>query len=223
MENQSVLFQNSICWLLRCAPCLVSDINLTLAGPSTTLSVGDTFSIFLKPSQAGECDASGVIITNLIPPGFQLQDVQLSRGRWTFNDPVLSIHLGQLNSATIPRIEIQMKALRPGTFTNAARISANVGNASRDNDLDAISLEVVGNVGPPSLEVRRIDSTKIQVTAMGPPIYKVLFETSINLIDWKPTQTNQFGVDGSAVWTLQSPEPVFGQPNYFIRARLSVP
>lgn len=68
-EARKELFQNVVCWLIRCAACSAVDISLRGTGPEGPVRAGDDLALTLILAHNGECEAIGVIVTNDLPTG----------------------------------------------------------------------------------------------------------------------------------------------------------
>jgi uncharacterized repeat protein (TIGR01451 family) len=102
--------------------------DLALRGDSTTnqVTVGDAVTLQLTVSNAGPYAVSGVLLTNRIPPGFDVVSVVLSQGILSTNGSILGGSIGALNTnaTAILTLVLSPNGTRIGWVTNLADVSA---------------------------------------------------------------------------------------------------
>ena len=69
LGERKTLFQNVVCWLLRCGGCGAINLALELSGSAESVTAGSELIYSLAVHHSGECEGTGVVVTNRLPPG----------------------------------------------------------------------------------------------------------------------------------------------------------
>jgi uncharacterized repeat protein (TIGR01451 family) len=190
LTNRKSLFQNTICWLLRCSYC--SLVNLELAFPDVPASanLGDQFTYTLNVSNNGECAAAGTIVTNVLPMGLSLVSVSYNQGISADFNPVdrtLVWRVGSVASGTVnsANLAVTVRAVQPGSYRGMACGLANYETFDQSNCAE-FDLDIVGGSTPsaPSLSLQQSAYGLYQLRLAGQQGANYQIQSSTDLVNW---------------------------------------
>ena len=161
----------------------------TIIGSSVTLTVVAT--------NGGPADATGVVLTNLLPTGFYLASVQLSRGDYVRTGNILTVNVGALTKGDFVSLTLDGSLTYGGRFTNVAGV---YGVEADSNPLNNVGSQVLV-VPAPSLSIGRMNTNLV--------------------VMWPNLSTYQLQVSpylgAAAVWRLSTlPYQIFDSQNMAI-------
>ena len=82
-------------------------------------NVGDTVIFTVKATNFGPTNATNVLVTDVLPAGYELMGVTASRGTW-----INSIwNIGNLSNGALETIQISAKVIAPGGYLNTASVA----------------------------------------------------------------------------------------------------
>ncbi len=125
----------------------VADLSLTKTASNTTPNVGEMVTFNVQIMNVGPDMATGVRVTDLLPPGLQFNSTTLTTGTYDSTTGVWDI--GSLNSGATAMLSINATVQTQGTKTNTARVSASDqfdpdstpgNNVENEDDQDSISI-----------------------------------------------------------------------------------
>lgn len=103
-----------------------TDLSISQSDTPDPVNVGANMSYTLTVSSAGPDDATGVTVTDLLPPGVTFQSASATQGSCGEVSGVVTCLLGDMPSGTNATINIALTApLVTGTITNNASVSGN--------------------------------------------------------------------------------------------------
>jgi uncharacterized repeat protein (TIGR01451 family) len=222
-ERQRV-FQNAVWWLLRKPVCNLTDLVITESASSNPAQTGQQLDYTLTVQRSGECDGTGVVVTDVLPPGVQFVSADTPQGTWAEADGVVTFHLGALQDVFL-QLTVSVIPSQPGSITNIVRIRGNESDQNLNNNSASLAVQVQGA----AVTVQSADSgaspeAKLSLlrTADGLVLIQVrsaaaadwILESSIDLVRWTPR--TQF-TTGTAV-TQFTDRPEGRQTFYRLRA-----
>ncbi len=190
LSGRKALFQNSVCWLLRCSYCPLVYLSLANVGVPASVNVGEEFTYDLVLGNNGECIASATIVTNRLPAGLGLVGTAFNQGISTEYNPrdrtliwrVGSVVSGTENNAIL---SVAVKALQPGLFKNTACGVANYERFSESNCTEFdLQIEGTAPVDPPALVVLQTGLGQYQLQVTGQAGQSYSLESSTDLSHW---------------------------------------
>jgi uncharacterized repeat protein (TIGR01451 family) len=199
------LFQNAVCWLKRCSPCEDVGAGLTGAQTNDVVEVGQVLNYTLTASFNGECQPTGVTLTNQLPAGFQFVSATSEYGTWMYDgaEGQVIFFLGVLPLDISVSVGITVVPLQPGTFTNTAGLWFNSGEPTPGvTSLDpALVTPVVPNPNqPPVLALKLLARPNVLLSLSGQVGTTYEIESSIDLKHWT-SLTNVIGPTWSQTLT----------------------
>jgi uncharacterized repeat protein (TIGR01451 family) len=109
----------------------VADLQVTQSVSPESAAVGDSITFTTTVTNLGPDSATGVIVTNAIPPGAAFISVSSSQGTCTNLDGQVLCTLGDLAPGIVATISLVVLTTEPGTLVNVAGASL----TSQDRDL----------------------------------------------------------------------------------------
>ncbi|MHC1765925.1 MAG: Calx-beta domain-containing protein [Verrucomicrobiia bacterium] len=139
------LFLNSVWWLMGKPFCGLTDLAISQTVSPTSGMVGVPTTYVLAVHRGGECPATGVIVTHVLPAGVAVESVTAPEGVWTQKDGVITFELGALEPMFL-ELRVTVVPLVPGSLVSQVKIRGNDRDPSPGNN--ASSLETfVGEGG----------------------------------------------------------------------------
>ena len=129
---------------------LTNDISIAIAADPDPVPAGTPLTYTLAVANSGAADATGVTVTNILPPNVSLVSLLPSQGDWQETNGVITAVLGSIpggSNATVTLVVIP--AIVGGTLTNAAWVSRAEVDAYPDNNAAVIETAV----GPPAVSI----------------------------------------------------------------------
>jgi uncharacterized repeat protein (TIGR01451 family) len=196
------LFENTAYWLLREGWC--TDVALYPQSSATPdpAQVGQLLQYHLGLTRGGECEATGVIVTNALPAGVQFVSAQTDQGSWSY-DPAarqVTFVLGYLGLSAQAEMSITVMPVAAGTVTNVAAVRA---NGTVVNPGQSVLAEVT-DVLPaplslaPTLGIRLVPPAGCELQLSGVANVAYALEASMDFNTWV-TVTNALGPSWSMV------------------------
>lgn len=209
-----VLFQNSVCWLTRCQGCQDTSLGLSGLQSNDVVQIGQTNNYILSASCSGECQPTGVVVTNQIPLGFDFVSASTQQGSWAYDatNREVVFYLGLMPQDGTVSLGISAVAAQAGTFTNTAGVRYNSTNAPVL--LDPVLVTTVlpnTNAMPPVLSLQMTPPSTLQLSLSGQTGVTYEIQFSSDLTNWT-SLTNVPGPSWTqtiAPWPITTPSPLF--------------
>jgi uncharacterized repeat protein (TIGR01451 family) len=154
----------------------------------------------LRVRQSGECDGTGVTVTDPLPPGVTFVTATTSRGTWIETNGVVKFNLGSFSQGATADLTITVIPTVAGSIINTASVRSNERDINLNNNTATAITTVTGPVPPvpqpaqsgtdteaaaqPRLSVVRDAAGAVQIRLSGAVGRHYLIETSSNLADW---------------------------------------
>jgi uncharacterized repeat protein (TIGR01451 family) len=193
LQERKILFQNVVCWLIRCSVCSSIDLTLDTGASAESVPAGSELTYTLVVQQSGECEGTGVVVTNQLGAGVQFVGVETTQGTWQYADGMVTFNYGRLTSASVTEMKITVIPTRAGSVTNVAGVRANGVEVRLDNNNSVVVTEVTGSTQPLlgiTLTLDRLPVIQLQ----GQVGTSYVVEASTNLVNWT-TFTNVVATD----------------------------
>ena len=215
------LFQNTVCWLMRCSFCPLVYLGVRHSDVPETVNVGDEFTFTVTVGNNGECIGFGAILTNQLPAGVSLVSFNYSQGagvEYNAQNRTLTWRVGSVVSGSENNalLSLTVKALQPGVFRNVACATANY-ELFDESNCDEFELRIEGTAipEPPSLSFIRTGQDLLELRLSGQPGSSYQIQASSDLLHWLQW-TNAVG----PLFYIEIPTPALsGSPMRFYRAR----
>ena len=110
--------------MTRAATATSVDLPVTLSATTNAVMLGDQFGYSLTVSNASANTATGVVVTDVLPPSWQYIYSQESQGTLSVLSNSLAFDLGTLAPWGTANMQIFVQPQVPGNFTNLAVVSA---------------------------------------------------------------------------------------------------
>lgn len=165
-----------------------ADIAVGLAANPSPILVGGIFNYTVSVSNNGPSTATGVVVTNTLPPNISLISANSSQGTCSSINNLITCALGTLLKGSNATITIQARALNVGTITATATASANQIDPAPTNNTASVTSTVTPAAdislimsGPPSVIIGSNATYQLTVQNLGPSP-----ATGINVQDTLP-------------------------------------
>jgi uncharacterized repeat protein (TIGR01451 family) len=194
-----VLFENTVLWLLNQAGCVDVDIYLQSTATPDPAQVGQRLEYDLQITRGGECEATGLVVTNVLPAGVQFVSAQSEQGTWSY-DPVarqVTFWVGYLGLSSQPSLSVTVMPVAAGMVTNVAgfRVNGNSGNSI--NPVFAVTEVLAGPSLAPTLGIQLTPSAGYELELSGVAKVRYDIQASADLNNWNVI-TNALGPDWQA-------------------------
>ncbi len=191
IKQRKTLFQNVICWLHHCE-CSTFDVVLEAEASQAEQNVGDQLSYTVKVFHSGECEATGAVLTDFLPPGMTFLTADSQQGSWVYDSAkhALICNLGHLAKSSITPVTIIAKAVLGGNWTNMASIRVNGERPVSNNSASVITL-VKGSAT--RLRIRSSTDRSLDLFLEGQDGRVYSIEASPDLRKWNTWRTNAPG------------------------------
>jgi hypothetical protein len=191
-EVLRMLFQNTVCWLLRCPTCNAVDLELIrIVDFAETIRDGELL-YGARVKHSGECEGSAIVVTVSIPEGLDLVDFSTDRGRGVVEGEALKFYLGRMPSAADAQLEWRFKPSESGLFSLRAQLTSNNREVTDANN-ELIWLSEFGAQPALSIQVRRAESGSVELRILGEAGTSYEVYHSSNLRNWKRLGTQAPG------------------------------
>jgi uncharacterized repeat protein (TIGR01451 family) len=188
--DRKALFQNSVCWLLRCSYCDLIGLGVVASDLPENLKVGDQFTFTITISNNGECVAAATVLTNQLPAGLSLVSYDFNQGvsvDYSPQDHTLIWRVGTVVSGTENNaiISLTVSAVQPGQFHGSACATANY-EIFNDANCAALDITIAGTSTPaaPSLTLLQTVYGAYQLRLVGDQGATYQIQTSFDLTNW---------------------------------------
>jgi hypothetical protein len=217
------LFQNVVCWLLRCPNCGDIDVAAEMDSPPNPVPAGAPITYVLRLVRSGECEALGTVLTDFLPPGFQFIGAQSELGTWSYDSATHEVifRLGHLPTGDVHQMPIEVSVdvlpTQSGTFTNSAFVQIDGPEVTLDNNrAEAVTVVSGGtSILGPRLDLRVVADGGYELHASSQVGGTYALQYSTDLVQWL-TLTNVAGPE----WSMPLPAPGVGErPFRFYRVR----
>jgi uncharacterized repeat protein (TIGR01451 family) len=114
-----------------------ADLELTMSDRPDPVFLGDDLLYTLAVTNYGPNVATGVILTNVLPPGVSFLSVTASQGGCGRAGNEVTCNLGSLSSGAGLSVALLVRPLLAGSFTNRASVSSQIIDATPANNVAA--------------------------------------------------------------------------------------
>ncbi len=142
-------------------PVPVADLSVTKTDSPDPVLVGQPLTYTLTARNNGPNNATGVTVTDTLPPGVTLASATASQGSGCSGAPTVTCSLGSLAIGTTATVTIVVTPPSPGAVSNMASVRGNQDDLNPGND----SATIVSTVVPPPI---RADLALTQADAPDP-------------------------------------------------------
>jgi len=144
VAERKILFENAVWWLLKKPICGLTDMALAMAGSANPVVVGQQLVYSLRVNQSGECDGTGVSVTDALSSSVTFVSATTSRGNWTQTNGVVKFTLGSFSQGATADMTITVVPTQAGLLTNTTQVRSNERDVRPDNN----SVSVITLVNP---------------------------------------------------------------------------
>ncbi len=181
--NLEILFQNAVCWLTTCSDCQALQFDLGYSSAPATVQAGQAFTVALNIQNNSECASTGVLVTNVLPPGARFVGASSLLGTSVY-DPAANqvvFYIGLLPRSLQVELDVTMVADVPGIVTNTA---SGRQNSSAPSPAPAAAVITVQPNAAPLLDMQFSTSKALQLRLTGQPGIQYEVDNSIDLVHW---------------------------------------
>jgi uncharacterized repeat protein (TIGR01451 family) len=189
LAERKALFENVMCWLHHCE-CSTFDVSLEASGSADSLPAGAEIDYTFLIRHNGECEATGTVMTDWLPPGIGFVRANSEQGSCVY-DPTRNAvicTLGHLAKASTTQITVVATAQLPGTWTNLASVRINGTEVTTNNNSAQWITIVQGTSAGLSLLPQSTGSLQLVLNPAAPGPY--LIQRSPDLRSWVNWRTN---------------------------------
>jgi uncharacterized repeat protein (TIGR01451 family) len=165
----------------------IADVGVTLVSAPTSIYLGDTLTNTLVVTNLGPDSASGVMLTNPLPPGWSFLTGSSSQGSVALAGANIVGNLGGLAAHEAATLTVVTFPTVAGAITNVSTVAASETDLNLANNKLFSPVNVINSA--PVLH-GAIKGGQFELTATAPSglVYEVLIST--NLTSWLPVSTN---------------------------------
>ncbi len=189
-----------------------ADLSIVKADAVDPVVVGSNVVYTLTVRNHGPANATGVIVTDILPSGVTLVSATPSQGAACGGTSTVSCALGALAVGAQATVTVTVSASGRGLLSNTASVAATEADPNRGNN-EAVEPTTIGNPGDADLVVTKIDTPEpvvvdglvaytIVVTNRGPAA-----ASSVSLTDGVPASTVFESLIAAAGWACTTPAP----------------
>lgn len=135
-----------------------ADLGISLTNATTGVFAGDVTSIGLTVTNRGPNAASGVVVSNTLPPSFSLLSITPANASSTFTNGNLTWNVGPLASGSSTQLFLSVRPTNGGTFSLTASVAA-------ANNTDT---NIANNAVTNSMSIAAIVAADLTVTIITP-------------------------------------------------------
>jgi uncharacterized repeat protein (TIGR01451 family) len=121
------------------------DLEISKTPSTTALSIGQTFDYTIVVTNLGPSTATGVVMTDSLPPAFSFVSANPTQGACSGTTTVTCTIGTMLNGASVT-ITIRGTTTTPGAMTNAATVAANETETITTNNLSTVTVNVTNGI-----------------------------------------------------------------------------
>ena len=170
------LFQNVVCWLLRCYACPAVGLSFDYTPKPAVAQTGSPFTLHLYVNNNGECPGTAVIARLRLAEGLQFVGAETPRGQVSHTNGLVTFRIGQLASGEPLDLLLTLCALVPGSLTNMVELRANaVPPITREVVVEAQGDRV------PTLAIRQLQPSGVTLKILAQPGVRYALERSISV------------------------------------------
>ncbi len=202
LAARKTLFENVVCWLMRCPGCSPVDVSLTGGVLTAAPAVNAPLTYQLQVTHAGQCEAIGANVTDTLPAGARFVSADSPLGVWTYDAGANQVNfdVGHLAIASSTTLTITVIPRLRGALTNNAIVRISGPELTLDNNAQQIVTPVGGG---PQLSLTQLDAVTYQLRLSGDAAQTYAIQSSTNLTEWLDL-TNALGPDWSTSLPLSS-------------------
>lgn len=178
------LFMNTVLWLLRAWYCENFHLQLSVVEPPATGRVGEEVVYEYHVQHNGACAALGVVVSEELPPGWTVNDVEMTQGNWRREGDWLFLTFGAVDRGVEQVARVRLRPTRPGTFTHLVRVRAEDEPFSPLSHQVESTIVIEGSDLAPRLELRPAAAGGYVLSLFGAPGTTYRVQQSANLRDW---------------------------------------
>jgi uncharacterized repeat protein (TIGR01451 family) len=184
--------------------CGLTDLVVSQASDNLSVRTGDLVTYSLIVQRSGECEGTGITLTDTLPAGMQFVSASSPQGTWSEANGVVTFHLGLLQDVYL-EVTVTARTLVPGLHVNAVLIRGNEREQNLNNNSSSLTVQAEGPALPraQSASAAGLDGTPIaeyqetlaarltndgfvQVQLTGEVGIRYTIETSTDLTTWAP-------------------------------------
>jgi uncharacterized repeat protein (TIGR01451 family) len=186
-----------------------ADLAATLVGAPNPAFVNSPLTYSIGLTNAGPANATGVTVTNTLPPGLNLVGVWLSQGTYNTNSPgPIIARLGSLSVSNQATLIITVKPAMAGLFTNTVGVYSDLPDPLKGNNAAAVKTQV----GYPPVTVGQSGHNLVIAWPAAATGYNLKATASLTPpVVWGAVTNTPTVVNGQNVITLP---PALGQQFY---------
>ncbi len=160
---------------------------------------GNYLNYLITITNLGPNAATGVVLTDILPPGVTYASATLSQGTNSFSAGTVTCSLGTIAVGATATATIRVIAEASGTIVNIATITT----ASTDLYLADSTTANSANVQIPAISFLEATNypSGLQLTLLGQSSQTYGIQVSMDLINWTTLSTNTAGPDGTFTFT----------------------
>jgi uncharacterized repeat protein (TIGR01451 family) len=192
ISERQRLFWNAVWWLLRKPMCGLTDLAISQTATPNPANTGNQLTYTLVVQRSGECEGTGVTVTDVLPPNAKFVSADTPQGTWSEDNGVVTFHLGLLQEVLL-QLTVVVEPLQPGQITNNIQIRGNESEVSLSNNSSSLTLDVQGNPIPQAMTNSQMN-LGIRIASDGSPEIRFngqngvtyTLQTSSDLVNWTP-------------------------------------
>jgi uncharacterized repeat protein (TIGR01451 family) len=119
-----------------------ADLSISKSGPSGRQPTARDMTYMITVTNGGPDPASGVIVTDTLPPSVTFVSATPSQGTCGEDTGVVTCELGTLGNGASATIDIVVRPTQAGLITNTASVAATTGDPVTGNNIDSVDTSI---------------------------------------------------------------------------------
>lgn len=157
--DRQLLFQDLVCWLLRCNRCAAFNVVMDDGPTSFEVAVGEIVDIPLPLFQRYACVSTGVQFDAVLPPALEWVEVVGDKGIAYVAGTDVSVVIGEMKADERLATGMRLRALDPGMVDFTVHLRSHESPPGGEDGQRTYSIAVSGDAPPTRLSVERDGAT----------------------------------------------------------------
>jgi uncharacterized repeat protein (TIGR01451 family) len=158
ISERKRLFLNSVWWLLHKGDCGLTDLAVSQTAAPNPANTGNPLTYTVVVQRSGECEGTGVTVTDVLPPGVKFISADTPQGTWSEDSGVVTFHLGLLQEVLL-QLTVVVEPLQPGQISNTVDIRGDVSEVNTSDNRSTLTLTVQGDPIPQAVNTSDVHLT----------------------------------------------------------------
>ena len=138
-EERRRLFLNAVWWLLRKPVCGLTDLAISQSASPNPAVAGSALTFVLTVQRTGECDATEVIVRDVLPEDATFVSAHTPQGTWSEAEGVVTFNLGAFEDTAL-ELRVTVLPTAPGELSNTVKVRGDERDPNLRNNASSIDV-----------------------------------------------------------------------------------